>query len=691
MERLLRGAGLPGYGQLVWYWSATWVLGFLLYNWQLGLQLLPIAAASLALSAVAAMQPLAAGSSAGSNGGSGQQGASGRRSIGLAGANRGSRQAHSSSMPAPSSSSSDGGWSLPVWPSQAAGGLLAADCLVLALLCCLNQQAGLASGPLLALLATTPRLLAVVLLLLWGQVMVDVLFQGWWGHEQLRHASLLCRCWLIAAVGVCSFSASGSGSLLSILAAAAAWVQKAHMLLVEGPVCVLYLGALLQPLVSYQQQQPTRTLQTQQQQGSGPAAAGSSRGPTGSCSSSSSRVAGASGGAASSSATRIPATPEAAAAATAQQPGMPSSSGDVSALLYCLHFLLQLLVVLFVPPGPLAAAAWLPQPVQGLLVWGARVLLCGIGLQLVLRAMNGTQVPHTAAAAARGSILAAGSMLAAAGAPAALTASPDWSSGVRNFAGRDTSCAGNRHAGGSSSCGAGLTCAQQQYGAAGVSCCSSPSPRGRKGWELQVHGHNSGSSSCAGSPLRSFGVGDAGQCGASHPLCGMWDASCADVSCGGGGSGGDSSSWALARNTRNDHYQLSGYGAATGMPGMMGSSSLGGGNTGSSATAVAIHSLLWQHAPFLLLLSAAFAGDTFITAAAAAAAPSILAAGGAEGAAAVTAAGAVRVAWQRCLECCLVAGLCLEVVAVLRRELLLLRLPLLSRRNGSSSSPMYTG
>jgi hypothetical protein len=37
----------------------------------------------------------------------------------------------------------------------------------------------------------------------------------------------------------------------------------------------------------------------------------------------------------------------------------------------------------------------------------------------------------------------------------------------------------------------------------------------------------------------------------------------------------------------------------------------------------------------------------------------------------------------------LVLGLCLEVVAALRRELLLLRLPLLSRSNGSST--VYAG
>ena len=64
-------------------------------------------------------------------------------------------------------------------------------------------------------------------------------------------------------------------------------------------------------------------------------------------------------------------------------------------MLCCLHFLLQLLVLLFVPPGPLAAATWLPQHLQGFLVWGARVMLCGVVMQLVLRAVGSTPEAHS--------------------------------------------------------------------------------------------------------------------------------------------------------------------------------------------------------------------------------------------------------------------------------------------------------
>jgi hypothetical protein len=99
---------------------------------------------------------------------------------------------------------------------------------------------------------------------------------------------------------------------------------------------------------------------------------------------------------------------------------------------------------------------------------------------------------------------------------------------------------------------------------------------------------------------------------------------------------------------------------------------------GASAAAAGVYRLLWRHAPYLLLLAAAFAGDSFITAAtptAAAVSGGMLAA--TQQAAAVSAGWAVRAAWQRFLQSCMVAGLCVEVLLMVRREvLLLLRLPL---------------
>lgn len=606
MEGLCRRVGLRGCGQLAWWWAATWLLGFLLYHWRLGMQLLPIAAASLALCAVTGMQPLSS-SSRNNN----------RQGAGTASSSR-------AAVAGSANSTSSDGWFLPVWPAQAAGGLLAADCCVLGLLLCINQQTGLGSGPLFGLLAATPTLLAVVVLLLCAQVVVYVLCKGWWGHEELRHASLLCRCWVVAAAGVFAAGgiiSGGSGSWSSTLAAAAAWVQKVHMLLVEGPVFVLYLSLLLQPAVGSQAAAAAATCSSM------PAAARSSH---------IGRVQ--RRAATNSTSGRLSAAASAPIASTAAGGAVSSGEGGASAVLCCLHFLLQLLVLLFVPPGPLAAAAWLPLHLQGFLVWGARVMLCGVTMQFVLRALGSTSdeaapSPYSAPASA-------------AGGPALLTAFERGAYGGFN----SSSCAGqqNMGLGSSSSCGAGMgsPCQSQHCGSSrglGVSCCSSPSPRGRQGWELQLHaGHGNSSSSCGGIGCSSHG---------------LWggDSSCGDA---------NSSSWALATHS-------SGCWGVVG--GLSVSGSVGGSSLGSSHIALGLSRLLWQHAPYLLLLLAAFAGDSFITAAApASAAPLVL---------------AIRTAWQSCLQYCMVAALCLEVAAAARREvMLLLRLPALLSSGNSSSA-----
>ena len=43
------------------------------------------------------------------------------------------------------------------------------------------------------------------------------------------------------------------------------------------------------------------------------------------------------------------------------------------------------MLLLFVPPAPLAAVGWLPLVLRGSLVWAARVLLCGCVVQLFLQ------------------------------------------------------------------------------------------------------------------------------------------------------------------------------------------------------------------------------------------------------------------------------------------------------------------
>lgn len=55
LGQLLARCGLPNAGHLAAYCLATWVLGMLLYHWQLGLGLLPVCAAGLALVAFGAM------------------------------------------------------------------------------------------------------------------------------------------------------------------------------------------------------------------------------------------------------------------------------------------------------------------------------------------------------------------------------------------------------------------------------------------------------------------------------------------------------------------------------------------------------------------------------------------------------------------------------------------------------------
>ncbi|KAF8055647.1 VTE1 [Scenedesmus sp. PABB004] len=65
------------------------------------------------------------------------------------------------------------------------------------------------------------------------------------------------------------------------------------------------------------------------------------------------------------------------------------AGSGVSAWLMCTHALLQLLLLMYVPPAPLAAAAWLPAPVRGGLAWAARVLLCGCLAQAALNAGAG--------------------------------------------------------------------------------------------------------------------------------------------------------------------------------------------------------------------------------------------------------------------------------------------------------------
>lgn len=631
MERVLQQVGLSGYGQLACYWIATWVLGFLMYHWQLGLQLLPVAAASLALSAVAGMQPLDSSSSSSS-----APGELLRTGPAVGGGSCRSHRVDVSSSGGGGSrgdcSSSDRRWALPVWPSQAAGVLLAADCCMAGLLLCVSQLTGYGSGLLTGLLAATPRLLAVVLLLLGGQVVVGVLCRGWWGQRELRHASLLCRCWLVAAAGV--LAASSSASTAGVLAAAAAWAQKMHMLLVEGPVFVLCLGSLLQPL---QEQDQAISLQ-QQQHG---------------------RVQADRQGAGSSTQRSTPDQGISATAAAAA-----SSPSGASALLCCLHFLLQLLVLLFVPPGPLAAAAWLPQPLQGLLVWGAHVLLCGALMQLALRAFGtraavgpATDPAAAAAAAFAPAIAAVGAAWGSPSAPAAYDSSGGW--------------CGNS---GNNSCSGPISCQQQHaaVGGMGTPCCSSPSPLGRKGWELALHGshyHNSPqhySSGCSHS---------------SHAL--LPDAA---LGCGAVNNHGSCSSWALAGGS-TDCSTLQCGGAVSGGGGAPGLFSVGAAAdlpAGASATAVGVYRLLWRHTPYLLLLAAAFAGDSFITAATPAAAVSRGMLAATEQAAAASAGWAVRAAWQRCLQSCMVAGLCFEVLLMVRREvLLLLRLPLFPVAGGA--------
>ncbi|KAF6251147.1 hypothetical protein COO60DRAFT_1629085, partial [Scenedesmus sp. NREL 46B-D3] len=183
LGRLLsRRCGLHNAGHLTAYCLATWGLGLALYHWRLGLALLPVGAAALALLAFAGMP--------GSSGG------------------------------------------CLLWPAKLAGAVLAGDCLALGLLGIAWQHAPAAAAAALhaRLLAATPHVLLLAALLLWGQVAVEVLGQGWGTYKELCFASLAVRCWAVAAAGVLT-----PGSAAAALAAAVPWAQKLHLLL-EGPV-----------------------------------------------------------------------------------------------------------------------------------------------------------------------------------------------------------------------------------------------------------------------------------------------------------------------------------------------------------------------------------------------------------------------------------------------------------------------
>lgn len=643
LELLLCQAGLPGYGQLAWYWLATWMLGFLLYHWQLGLQLLPIAAASLASAAVWGMPAAAATMHAEVAAGSSAGGSSGYRPL-----------------PVP----------VPVWPSQCAGAVLAGDCLLVALLACCYKQAGLARAMLLQLLAATPQVLAVVVVLLAGQVVVHVLCRGWGCPQQLRHASLLCRCWCVAAAGVLAVGSSGgtsdgsSNSLALVLAAAAAWVQKAHVLLIEGPLFVLHLGALLQPLAGGQTSGVAVAEHHgslgQQQAGAAACDGAGNAGSAGQFTAVGRSIGGAlsrrfpaalgshshAGSGRGLFRNRQAVASSATAAAAGARPEAPnigqssrgafargagnSSSGSspangVSALLCCVHCLLQLLVLLFVPPGPMAAASWAPQWLQAVLVWGARVLLCGCCMQLALWGVGGS---NNGGCGSSGNISAA----------------------LRTES--TISCGGHLHRSSSADCF--------------DSCLSSPVGSGRSS---RCNSHMLPSAPCMPVSPRCAASPSSGCCGSGTAQCSP------DPNHRRRGGAATAAAAASAGVHCLDLQLVHGgptYVSRTGSCLAPTAPALGG-SSGLAAAAAA--RLLWQHAPYLLLLLAAFAGDSFITAAAPASAVPPGAASG-DGLAAVGVAWAVRMAWLRCLEVLLVAALCIEAGLALRREVgVLMRLP----------------
>uniref|UniRef100_A0A383VPR1 RING-type domain-containing protein n=1 Tax=Tetradesmus obliquus TaxID=3088 RepID=A0A383VPR1_TETOB len=329
-QLLSRSCGLHNAGHLVGYCLATWLLGLLLYHWQLGLALLPVGGAALAL--------LAFGGMPGSSGG------------------------------------------CLLWPAKLAGAVLAGDCLVLGLLGIAWQQTASSAAAALhgRLLAATPQVLLLAVLLLWGQVATEVLGQGWSSYKELSFASLVLRCWSVAAAAVLA-----PGPAAAALATAVPWVQKAHLLL-EGPVVVHHIGLLLRP--------SSTCWAPQQQQQQQQHAAESSRRASASSIASSSRAAAAAAGAGG-----------AGGAANAAGGGASSNgNGSMSAWLLCVHCLLQLLLLLFVPPAPLAAVGWLPLVLRGSLVWTARVLLCGCVVQLFLQLLPPVSGSSSSVATATG-------------------------------------------------------------------------------------------------------------------------------------------------------------------------------------------------------------------------------------------------------------------------------------------------
>jgi hypothetical protein len=532
-----------GGGALACQWLATLLLGLLLYHAQQGLLLLPIAAASLALAASGRMAAAAAAAASAGGGGS----------------------SHSRSE------------CLPVWPAQCAAAVFAAHCLVLALL------RPLAAGLAARLLAGTPALAALVLLLLAGQVVLGVLCAGGKSSAaELRHASLLCRCWFVAAVGVLLGACSTASSVAGVLAAAAAWAQKSHMLLVEGPLLVMQLEVLLQP--------------------SG--------------------------------------TPARAAAAHSA-----AGASSSTALLCCLHCLLQLLVVLFVPPAPLAAAAWLPQLLQGLLVWGARVLLCGCCMQLALRGFRSSHDCGSTPAAA----------LSAAEAPA---------DGTGPSSSRRRRAAGVRQL--------RLTAAAAASDRSCFDSCLS-SPVGLNNSSLRQRS-SGGDPPAPWLPLspplatyhRSPQHAHSGSPGISSPSpVHCWDLRLPDHD---GGSNNEPATLSLFRQPPGGTLVMA--------PTEDVSSSAAGACVAALAHAPAGR-LLKQHAAYLVVLAAAFAGDSFITAAAAG--------GGGGGPAAVHGAAgawAVRLAWHRVVRGALVAALGVELCCAVSREAVLWKALWASRHTG---------
>lgn len=317
LGQALQAVGLPNNGHLAAYLLATWLLGALLYHWSFGLQLLPVAAAALGLMSFGAMK------------------------------------------------SSSGGCSL--WPAKLAGALVTGDCLLVGIIGLMTQQTGVGLAVHSRLLAATPQLLLVALLLTWGQVVVEVLGMGWADYRELKFASLVARCWFVAAAAVLLNGTAGAAAMMF---AAMPWVQKCH-LLVETPVIMHHLALLLQSSSTCWNPHACSAPV-------GAASAGAS------CSRASRDTA---GSMRRFDSVRTEIADSEATVSTAAN----ASSG---AWLLCMHIMLQLSLLLFVPPAPLAAAGWLLLPVCNMLMWASRVLLCGCVMQLVLNAVPGSASTH---------------------------------------------------------------------------------------------------------------------------------------------------------------------------------------------------------------------------------------------------------------------------------------------------------